>query len=245
MIAAPLSLATEPSDRERFAENGVLVVPAVLGPGECDALAGELAGLFRSEHAPDARTSGGRRDVLRLSPLARQIANSSPVRSLVCDLVGREAFPVRGLFFDKNPDANWSVPWHQDLAIAVAERIETLGFGPWSVKEGILHVQAPEEVLAGMVTVRLHLDECAATNGALRVIPGSHRAGRLDSDDMGDWTRQRRPLICEVPRGGALLMCPLLLHASSRATAPSHRRVLHVEYAAEELPNGLNWFERA
>jgi hypothetical protein len=45
----------------------------------------------------------------------------------------------------------------------------------------------------------------------------------------------------DLPRGGVLLMRPLLLHASSASQVPRHRRVLHIEWAAQELPGGLQW----
>jgi ectoine hydroxylase-related dioxygenase (phytanoyl-CoA dioxygenase family) len=82
--------------------------------------------------------------------------------------------PVRAIFFDKSSGSNWLVPWHQDLTIAVASKCEAPGFGPWSVKDGIPHVQPPDELLKQMIALRLHLDDCDASNGALRVIPGSH-----------------------------------------------------------------------
>ena len=37
---------------------------------------------------------------------------------------------------------------------------------------------------------------------------------------------------CTVARGGVVSMRPLLMHASSKAVAPTSRRVLHIEYAA-------------
>lgn len=155
-----------------------------------------------------------------------------------------EGFSGAGDTFRQDRRRKLGWPWHQDLAIAVDERIETAGFGPWSVKEGVVHVQPPPHILARMVTLRLHLDDCTAENGALRVLPGSHGQGELDADAIADWTARQPPVVCEIPKGGALLMRPLLLHASSPAKNPSHRRVLHVEYAAAELPNGLKWSER-
>jgi hypothetical protein len=50
---------------------------------------------------------------------------------------------------------------------------------------------------------------------------------------------------CAVEAGDALLMRPLLLHASSRSTRATHRRVLHLEYAWFPLPDGLAWHEAA
>jgi hypothetical protein len=47
-----------------------------------------------------------------------------------------------------------------------------------------------------------------------------------------------------IRQGDAILMQPLLLHASSTARLRSGRRVVHLEFAAEELPNGLRWRDR-
>jgi ectoine hydroxylase-related dioxygenase (phytanoyl-CoA dioxygenase family) len=109
------------------------------------------------------------------------------------------------------------------------------------VKEGIPHVHPPAEVLAGILAVRLHVDDCGPDNGPLRVIPGSHRHGKLTNAEIRRLRAETEPLICTVPAGGALLMKPLLLHASSPAVAPAHRRVLHLEFAREPLPEYLTW----
>jgi ectoine hydroxylase-related dioxygenase (phytanoyl-CoA dioxygenase family) len=125
----------------------------------------------------------------------------------------------------------------------VRERKEVAGFGPWTVKEGIAHVQPPAGVLGGVLAIRLHLDASEADNGPLRVIPGSHGHGRLSSDQIAAYPKEGSG-VCIVPRGGALLMRPLLLHASSTCAIPKPRRVIHVEFSADELPNGLEWFEK-
>ncbi len=156
-------------------------------------------------------------------------------------ILGDGCFPVRGIFFDKVPDANWKVPWHQDLTIAVQERINVIGFGPWSTKAGVLHVQPPVSVLETMVSIRIHLDPCGESNGALRVIPGSHRNGRIPESQISLIRQTRRDHVCEVGQGGALLMRPLLLHASSPSSVPGHRRVIHIDYAADALPDGVKW----
>lgn len=231
-------------DKQQFDKDGFLVVLDLLPNTECETLAAELTKLLEQQKRTNPKARGGLRNVLRISPLATSVASSETILSVVSDLIGGGAFPVRAILFDKTDGANWGVPWHQDLAIAIAERKETEGFGPWSLKEGVVHVQPPLHVLAGMVTVRLHLDDCNAENGALRVLPGSHLAGELSSEDIAVWSAKSPGVTCELPRGGGLVMRPLLLHASSPAKNPSHRRVFHVEYAAIELPNGLEWSER-
>jgi ectoine hydroxylase-related dioxygenase (phytanoyl-CoA dioxygenase family) len=230
-----------PSD---FDKDGFAVIPDLLPIAECDAVAAELTAIFWQQREATSRVRGGLRNMLRISPLAAAVATSEKIRSVVSSLTGGAAFPVRAILFDKTAGTNWSVPWHQDLAIAVVERIETDGFGPWSVKEGVVHVQPPPQILASMVTIRLHLDDCIADNGALRILPGSHLQGELGNEAISKWAEHHAPVTCEISKGGALLMRPLLLHASAPAKNPSHRRVLHVEYAAIELPNGLKWSER-
>ena len=135
--------------------------------------------------------------------------------------------------------------WHPDLTISVTQKMEVAGFSGWSVKEGAIHVQAPAAVLERMLTVRLHLDDCGPNDGPLRVIPGSHLAGRLDAPQILHWQRSRASEPCHVPAGGALLMRPLLLHSSSSAVRPNHRRVIHLEFAEEQLPDGLSWLREA
>lgn len=93
-----------------------------------------------------------------------------------------------------------------------------------------------------MVTVRLHLDDCSADNGALRVIPGSHR-DLIAPRDVDPAACNRQAVTCEVPAGGILLMRPLLLHSSRKAEHAHHRRVIHLEFTTRPLPHGLEWAE--
>ena len=143
--------------------------------------------------------------------------------------------------FDKTEGANWKVPWHQDVTIAVCNKIEADGFGPWSTKAGVLHVQPPAEILERMISVRLHLDDCPAENGALRVLAGSHLDGKVSERMIQQVAERPDAVTCTMKRGGALIMRPLLIHASSASTIPGHRRVIHFDYAAAELPVGMGW----
>lgn len=183
-----------------------------------------------------------RRNLLQL-PAVRKAAQSSAIRSLVEPVLGQECFAVRAILFNKLQDANWKVPWHQDVVIAVRERIEVSGFGPWSIKDGVPHVRPPAEVLAGMIAVRLHLDDSDEDNGPLRFIPGSHVQGLLDDAAIQDWPKENAATVT-ARSGDAILMRPLVLHASSPAREPSARRVLHIEFAGIELPSGLEWADR-
>jgi hypothetical protein len=200
------------------------------------------AGLLELENALGPADGAGKRGMLRNRVVA-EFARGRLVRELVRQGFGGGFFPVRAIYFDKRPEANWAVGWHQDLTIAVKEKREVEGFGAWSVKDGVPHVQAPVAILERMVTVRAHLDDADGENGALRVIPGSHRNGKLTSSEIERFRRQRAEVLCGVKRGGAMVMRPLLLHASSRSMSERSRRVLHIEYAKEALPGGLEWAE--
>lgn len=196
----------------------------------------DLEGLSSITSGPTA----GHRNLLDF-PEITALAAGPILTDLVAPVLGPNAFAVRGILFDKTPDVNWKVTWHQDLTIAVRDPKEVPGFSAWSLKGGQVHVQPPVSILENMLAVRLHLDDCGPDNGPVRVLPGSHRHGRIAESDIPAWRQRVAEVVCTVPRGGVLLMRPLLLHASSPAVSASRRRVLHIEYAAEELPGGLEW----
>jgi len=191
-------------------------------------------------HFGDA--SHGIRNLLAV-PIVRELAALTAVRTLAEVVLGKNCFAVKGTFFNKTQEANWKAVWHQDLTIMVRERREAVGFGPWTIKAGINHVQPPVGILNHILAIRLHLDESEPDNGPLRVIPGSHKQGRLSPENVAEW-QKAKSVVCTVARGGALLMRPLLLHASSACVTPKSRRVIHLEFTAEELPGGLNWYDR-
>ena len=186
----------------------------------------------------------GLRNLTAAVPLTRDLANSDALRSIVHPVLGDTARVVRTIHFDKHKDANWKVAWHQDLTIAVREKVDAEGFRAWSVKAEITHVQPPVAVLEQMLTLRVHLDDTSEANGALRVLPGTHRHGRLDPDQIQYWKQHQNLVMCSVKRGGVVAMRPLLLHSSLPSLNPTHRRVLHFEYASIDLPAGLEWFEK-
>lgn len=224
--------------------DGFAVVPGVAAPDAVDRLLDALEKVDSSAAIARRGSVHAVRNLLEAVPGVRELARSTAVRALAEPVLGAGCFVVRGILFDKTPEANWKVAWHQDLTIAVREPREAPGFGPWSEKAGIPHVQPPAEVLERMLTVRVHLDPCGLENGPVQVIPGSHQAGRLAPGEIDGW-RERAPAVpCTSPRGGALVMRPLILHASSPSTLPAHRRVVHLEFATDELPHGLQWHGR-
>lgn len=185
----------------------------------------------------------GLRNLLRTVPEVRAFASTAPVSRIVHSILGIEARAVRGLFLDKTRLANWRLGWHRDLAIAVKRRTEVPGFRGWSVKEGVPHTLAPTEVLARMLTIRLHLDAADEGNGALKVIPGTHGDRYVNEQCFERLSNAAGVEVCEVNAGDIVVMSPLLVHCSEKCLSPDHRRVIHVEYSAGELPPPLEWNE--
>lgn len=185
----------------------------------------------------------GVRDLMNKIPLVHHLANTSPLISIAREILGENAKPVRSVFFDKVPAANWNVAWHQDTSIALKERHEVAGFGPWSEKQGVVHAEPPVEYLANTLTLRIHLDTADRETGVLRVVPGTHRNGRIKSKDLIEIVENSTVVECNAAPGDVLLMNPLLFHSSRKAITPSHRRIIHLEYSAMALPSPLAWYE--
>ena len=235
---------------EAVERDGYAILPGLLDPEQVALLIEATSQLAESAHEGVLQREAevhGIRDLLARAPEVQRVANSPQVMDLVRAIISPEAFVVRGLYFDKTPTANWNLPWHQDVTIAVKERRDVPGFGPWTLKAKIPHAHAPAELLERMITVRLQLDPCVPENGPMRVLPGSHAHGRMSASQLHSWTARARELAvdCLAPAGGAVIMRPLIVHASAAATGPGHRRVIHLEYAAEELPSGLEWRRRS
>ena len=218
--------------REQLRRDGYALLRGKISARDC----GVVAAAFPAT-SPRA---GGVRNALR-SAEAHAQASVQALHVLADDLLQRPARAVRAILFDKSPAANWAVTWHRDLMIPVRERHEVPGYRNWSVKDGVCHVQAPMEILRGMLTLRLHLDDCDARNGALRVLAGSHDIKQADAQQAVTTTDEARMITCVAQAGDVLAMRPCLLHSSCKAERPSRRRILHIEYAAEELPPPLQW----
>lgn len=148
---------------------------------------------------------------------------------------------VRVIVFDKTPGKNWLVTWHQDKTISVSDKKDIDGWGPWTLKDGVHHVQPDLKVLEEMVTLRIHLDDATQSNGCLKVIPKSQRLGILSKTEQDRVVAESEEYICAANSGDLLVMRPHLLHSSSKGAEPSHRRIVHIEYSSFQLPMGLAW----
>lgn len=200
----------------------------------------EVLARLRDEFDNMNLKGGGRS--FDLSPVVLDLLSSSGGLGRVAGgLSGGEGRPVRVLAFDKTPETNWHLGWHQDRVIAVKQRRPVSWDGTWTEKAGVPHVEAPVDVLRSMFSLRLHIDDCPADNGALKIVPGSWSRGRLSDAEVRAVAETGCPVTCAAGAGDVLAMKALAIHGSDAALRPSHRRVLHVDYCTCTLPEGLQW----
>lgn len=204
--------------------SGFETVPAVLDRHEVSDLAAAL------EDDSLERSRAGARHLMR-HPAVHRIAHGQRMHALASRFLGPSAIPFRATLFDKSPNNNWLVVWHQDTALPLRERRDVAGWGPWSVKAGITYAHAPAAALSRVIALRLHIDDSGPDNGPLRVLPGTHTRGVLSDDGVAQLAREVQAADCVCPAGGVVAMRPLLVHASSKAGNDERRRVLHIEYA--------------
>lgn len=181
------------------------------------------------------------RRLLHTVPELKPLLSETGIAELARNYFASDVKVIRSIYFNKPEGANWVVPWHQDLTVNVIAQHHTPGFSGWAEKEGQITAKAPVSLLNRILTVRIHLDDCDADNGALKVIPGSHLQGEYRPEQAGD-DFTHRAATCAVPKGGIMLMRPLLLHSSTRSNG-RQRRVIHLELCSDSLPLPLQWSE--
>jgi len=175
-------------------------------------------------------------------PAAKQMAASGKLSALAKNILGNNARPFYSIILDKTIHSNWELDWHQDLKIAVKKRIDTAGYYGWSDEAGIPHVIPPVKILKKLLSIRIHLDDCELSNGAIWAIPQSHKLGIIPEEKIKQVSKSTQYHICRAKAGAIMLMSPLLLHKSPLSNSGKSRRILQVEYRATELENGLEWF---
>lgn len=218
-----------------FAIDGYEILDNFIPQDPLQKIKYELDNIFAHE------LKAGVRNADKKFPCIHQLVNASALVSQAAYYLGSQVNIVRVILFDKTPENNWLVSWHQDKTISVSEKCDIENWGPWSLKDGVHHVQPPLYVLNQIATFRIHIDDSTIENGCLRVIPKSHLQGILSTTQISEIAKSNEAVNCAGKSGSVLAMKPHLLHSSSKATKPSQRRVVHVEYSNYTLPFNLSW----
>src|SRR3984957_1305530 len=96
-------------------EQGFGVLPEVLLPCETRRLIDDL------DQSPLRRSKAGVRHALR-HPSVAALAREPRLLNIAREVLGAEARPFCATLFDKSPQANWLVVWHQDTALPLRNR---------------------------------------------------------------------------------------------------------------------------
>lgn len=179
---------------------------------------------------------------LRFPQLQKIVFSNSKFLKLYNSICDSNYFLTKSIFFNKPSNSNWFVNYHQDLSISVKNKIKYDGFDGWTLKKGQLGVIPPISILENIITFRIHLDDTNSNNGVLKVISKSHKKGIIRIDKDFDIFNQGEEKVCNVNKGGVMLMSPLLLHSSQRSKSENERRVIHLEFCNQEVP--MNWLEK-
>jgi ectoine hydroxylase len=156
----------------------------------------------------------------RFAPLWTDARLADPAR----DMLGVDAVaPFTCKLNLKRPREGSEFPWHQDYPY-------------W-------YVRTPATAHE-IVTAVLFVDDATAANGALRVLPRSHRDGPAPRDRgeptgfLADPARidHRREVLVEAPAGSLLFFPALLLHRSTPNTSARERRAILLSYQPAGRP---------
>jgi hypothetical protein len=226
-----------------FQQDGYAVIAAVYSQSELLKIAEEIDGFNASNpEFQQERELFAIRMMLEEIPTLKQLIFTPALIRILDEFAEKGSFLTKSIYFDKPPGSNWFVAWHQDISISVDARRDVAGYAQWTAKSGVIGVVPPLSILENTLTVRIHLDNTDAFNGALKILRGSHHLGIVRKETI-DWD-QMEEVTCEVPAGGVMLMRPLTMHSSRRAQSGSQRRVIHLEFCNQDLDGGIHWAER-
>jgi len=238
-----MSLHNLENHKSHILEYGFAVINNVFSQKELEEINHVLQNIDTSkENFRKSEDLFAIRQFLKEVPEIKDLIFNKNIQRVVKEIFGERYFVVKSIYFDKPETSNWYVAYHQDLTISVDKKLDLPDFGPWTTKKHQFAVQPPLDILENIYTIRIHLDDTDENNGALKVVPKSHAKGIYRPETI-DWTIETEE-ICNVEKGGIMIMKPLTLHGSNRTTNGKKRRVIHIEFSDKELPEVLQWSER-
>lgn len=229
--------------KNSISDNGFTVINNIFSNEEIDKIIHVLENIDTSKETfRKSEDLFAIRQFLKEIPEVKDLIFNENIKTIIKEIFGEKYFAVKSIYFHKPEKSNWYVAYHQDLTISVDKKVDLLNFGPWTTKQNQFAVQPPLDILENIYTIRIYLDDTDENNGALKVVPKSHAKGIYRPETI-DWNVETEE-ICNVKKGGIMIMKPLTLHGSNRTTNSKKRRVIHIEFSDRELPEELNWSER-
>lgn len=225
-----------------FNQNGFGIIENIYSENEVTSILQEIESSKQSsKNFRKDKELFAVRSVLHEIPKLKKLIFNKKLTEIIEKIGDKTYFVVKSIYFDKPATSNWVVPYHQDLTINLSEKIITDSFSNWTSKHNQVSAQPPISILENIFTIRIHLDDTTQENGAVKIIPRSHLKGiiQLTNNEID----KNEEFICEVSKGSIMLMKPLTLHASTRTTNNKRRRVIHIEFSNQKLPNNLQWSE--
>src|SRR5437868_5573784 len=96
--------------------DGYALADISLGSGQCEYLASSLPSVIGAGR-------GGIRNLIA-HPTVVALLHHPKLGSYLWSVIGRDLVAVNATLFDKPPESNWDLKWHQDRLITVKERLE-------------------------------------------------------------------------------------------------------------------------
>lgn len=119
-------------------QKGFEVYEGVFSEEECQAVTDRLSSM-------GAFSRAGKRNLMSLDLIAA-MASTRRLATICQELTGTNLVPYKATLFNKTGKANWLVAWHQDTALPIERDVRSEGWGPSSVKDGVIYSHAPSEV---------------------------------------------------------------------------------------------------
>jgi ectoine hydroxylase-related dioxygenase (phytanoyl-CoA dioxygenase family) len=225
---------------------GFAIIDKVYSENEIEKIISEIEKVTKKE--TENSTFRKSQDLFAIRQFHKEIPETlnfifnQNLRKIIKLSFGENYFITKSIYFDKPEKSNWFVAYHQDLTISVDRKLEIVNFENWTTKQNQFAVQPPKEILEQNFTIRIHIDKTTKENGALKVLNKSHKKGIVRTENIK--TENETETICEVEKGGIMIMKPLIFHSSNKTTNNERRRVIHIEFSNQKLPNELEWSEK-
>lgn len=239
-----MNKVSEVNYKKDLEDNGYTVIETVFSSHEIDIITETIQSKSSSSNITFRKSKDlfAIRQFLKEIPELKNLLFNAKLKEVLRALLGNDSFVVKSIYFDKPEQSNWFVSYHQDLTISVNKKLDIEEYTNWTIKHNQFSVQPPKEILENISTIRIHLDDTNEKNGALKVIPKSHKNGVVRADSIDFQNMNER--VCSVKKGGIMIMKPLLFHASNKTINNERRRVIHIEFSNITLPEQLSWSEK-